>query len=95
MEIVQIRPIKEQGLKSTRIPPTAVGGLFKSAYRQPLFESDAARGERSRILDNSLELRAKRRGSLRDCFRRVDLNNLPTAVGGIRKVIKALPVGRT
>jgi hypothetical protein len=30
-------------------------------YRPPLFESDAARGERSRILDNSLELRAERR----------------------------------
>ena len=55
-----------------RIPPTAVGGLFKSYLQTTLFESDSVRGERPRIFD-----------------RRLDLNNPPTAVGGIRKVLKA------
>src|SRR5678816_1656528 len=58
------------------------------SYKPPLFESDAMRGERDRFLENSFEHRAKRRGFLRVCFRRLHLNYPSTAVDGIQLFVK-------
>src|SRR5882724_7236570 len=68
--IVQVQPTDEGFLLLPRIPPTAVGGSFRSCLHQRLAnpsESHAPNGTR--------------KGMMADC--RQHLNNPPTAVGGI------------
>jgi hypothetical protein len=91
--IVQIRPTNERRLKTIRIPPTAVGGLFKSGlsvdcYRNCNFAQIVVVGipeyPASQVFWKYQNVRMFVES-------RLDLNNPPTAVGGIRKVLSGAP----